>query len=283
MIAKGYAKLNLSLNVGPSSGGFHSVDGVSVTVDVFNTVKIEKRLDDKIEFVDNPYGEDNVALKVARAFQQKFSTRGFSIEVQKQIPTKAGMAGSSADASATLVALCSLFDVHIKDVLDIARQYGSDIAYLIKGGLAKVYGKGDDVEQVEFCPLNFVVVTFEQGLSTKEVFQTFDKVGSHCYCDNDKLLSALMSGQIHLAQKLICNGLYLSAKTIATKALKDDWQSLDDWCAKNLVASFTLTGTGSAKFLLTKDETEAKELAHQLQKAGFSAFATKSTPVGVAT
>ena len=283
MKLKAFAKLNLSLNVGPLENGFHSLDGISTTVNLFDQIELEKRSDSQVVVIDNVYGEENVALKVARAFVEKFSTCGVNIKIKKGIFEKAGMGGSSADASAVLVGMCQLFQKDKADVLDVATKFGSDVAYLMCGGLAKISGKGDDVTPLEFCPLHFVVVAFFEGLSTKEVYQTFDKVGSDVFCDNDKLESCLTSGQINIAQKLVCNGLSKSAWTVASQKLKDQWQKLDEFCATQNLPPFTLTGSGSAKFVFAKDQNEAKDIAEKLLNAGFCAVALSSTPCGVAT
>ena len=73
---KAYAKLNLALKVGDKKDGFHELDGIAVTVDLYDTVIVETRRDDKIvlkpeglrEYVYNCTPTLDNAYKTAQAF-----------------------------------------------------------------------------------------------------------------------------------------------------------------------------------------------------------------------
>ena len=64
--------------------------------------------------------------------------------MRKSIPVAGGMAGGSADAAATLVALDRLWDLQTSDddLLAIAAELGSDVPFALVGGTATGTGRG---------------------------------------------------------------------------------------------------------------------------------------------
>ena len=109
-----YAKLNLSLNIlGKRPDGFHNLESIMVpVVDLYDTLEFEARDDNQFIIVDDAIN-DNIILKAAKLFQEKYHTKGATIKLTKRIPTEAGLAGGSADASATLRGLNKLFNLNI--------------------------------------------------------------------------------------------------------------------------------------------------------------------------
>ena len=149
---KAYAKLNIALNVLGVSEGFHMLDMIATTVNKYDEVKVTKRKDNKIliSFVGK-YGfipskqEDTNAYKAVEAFMQEFKTNGANVEIIRNIPTGSGMGGSSADIVGTLKALKKLYSVK-GSIEPIATKLGSDCTYLLKGGFARLTGRGEKVE-----------------------------------------------------------------------------------------------------------------------------------------
>ena len=84
--AKG--KINLTLDITGESGGFHLLDMLVATIDLFDDVKITYRADDKIECVQDGEiaDEKNSAYRAAKLMQDTFKTRGFTVEITKRIP-----------------------------------------------------------------------------------------------------------------------------------------------------------------------------------------------------
>ena len=140
---KAYAKINLSLNVYQSENGYHALDSVVTTIDLYDTITVSKRKDDKMNVVmrgigeEFLYGENNNAYKAAKLFQQTFATKGADITVIKNIPISGGLGGSSADVAGVLKALKKLYAVE-EDVKPLADKLGSDSGYLLTGGFARL-------------------------------------------------------------------------------------------------------------------------------------------------
>ena len=84
---KAYAKINLSLNVYNCENGYHNLDSVVSTIDLYDEIIVSKRRDDKINLVMRGIGEDvlsgtdNNAYKAAKLFKETFNTKGVDIKI----------------------------------------------------------------------------------------------------------------------------------------------------------------------------------------------------------
>ena len=109
IIEKAYAKINLALEVMDVKDGYHMVNNLMVSIDLYDELSFE--LNDDIELVNNEY-EDNIILKAAKLFINEFNIKsGVKIKLNKKIPAEAGLGGGSSDAAATLRGLNKLFSL----------------------------------------------------------------------------------------------------------------------------------------------------------------------------
>ena len=182
MKVKVYAKLNLTLNVGERQGAFHPIDSVATSVDIYDVVEVIPRADSHVNVcgVEAVEQERNTAYKAAVAFRSAFAaktTPGVDIFIQKGIPFGGGLGGSSADAAAVVYCMCKLFgvDVHSREIHELCASLGSDINFMLFGGLGRLQGKGDDVTYYKLSkPLYFALTTFDFPLSSKEMYDAYD-------------------------------------------------------------------------------------------------------------
>ena len=183
MKVKVFAKINLTLSVGAKCGRFHPIDSLVTSVDVSDTVEVMAREDDAIDLSCDAdiVTEQNSAYRAAVAFQNAFATKGVSISVRKEIPLGAGMGGSSADAAAVVYCMCKLFDVDISsvEVHSLCADLGSDVNFMLRGGFARMRGKGDDITFASAAKrMYFALTTFNVQLSAADVYYRFDVVSS---------------------------------------------------------------------------------------------------------
>ena len=151
------AKVNLQLSVGPrESDGFHNLVSVFQAISIFDDVTVTKtKPGDGItiavtgEHVNGvPEDNANIAVKAAQLVGSKFDFDvDVHIEVKKLIPVAGGMAGGSADAAATLVAMDALFDLEMsrEELHSLGAVLGSDVPFMISGGTAIGQGHGDQL------------------------------------------------------------------------------------------------------------------------------------------
>lgn len=186
-IAQG--KINLVFQVGPlRPDGYHDVASIyqalalqeKVSVEPSDSWSIEvKGLVPGIELV--PTGSDNIVIAAAHALAEHAGlsqAQPMRFLIEKQVPVAGGMAGGSADAAAALVALNQAWNLglELEDLLKVGSKVGSDVPFALLGGTAFGKGTGTDLTPIDPQPELFVVLVFSDlGLSTKSVFEAFDK------------------------------------------------------------------------------------------------------------
>ena len=110
MRIKAYAKINLALDItGRREDGYHLLDMVMHTISLCDILTLRQGGDGlsvTCGRTDVPCGEENTVYRAAEAFFRVIGQRpNLSIEIEKRIPSQAGLAGGSADAAAALHAL----------------------------------------------------------------------------------------------------------------------------------------------------------------------------------
>ena len=184
------AKVNLYLGVGRARpDGFHPLATVyetlslhdDVTASTRSTWRLELICGDGIDRDSFPTGEDNIVLRAAHllAAHHGITERAAELTVRKSIPIAGGLAGGSADAAATLVALDRLWDLQTSDddLLALAAELGSDVPFSLLGGTALGLGRGEQVTVLEDEATRWwVVVPAATGLSTPAVYRHFDRL-----------------------------------------------------------------------------------------------------------
>lgn len=182
MIAKAYAKINIALDVvGKREDGYHLLKMIMQQIDLYDVIKVEKQKQN-INISCNkkyvPLDSKNLAYRAAEIFLQKYSIpSGVKINIVKNIPVSAGLAGGSTDAAKVLVLLNKLFDVNasLKELMALGLQLGADVPYCITGGTALCENIGEVITELKpFKNHILVVVKPNFGVSTKEVYKNLD-------------------------------------------------------------------------------------------------------------
>lgn len=177
------AKINLHLGVGKvRADGFHPLVTVYQAVSLYDDVTVIESEDWSVELLEPdpevPLDDTNLAIRAGRALVDHHGLdRAADIEIHKGIPVAGGMAGGSADAAATLVALDRLWNLGTtdEDLLALAALLGSDVPFALLGGTAVGTGRGEIVEPVpSACDLWWTVVPHSAGLATPAVFDSYD-------------------------------------------------------------------------------------------------------------
>ena len=155
LAGRAYAKVNLGLRIlERRPDGFHELRTVFQTISLSDRIRVawEPGRRTHIELVCNAAtlaGPDNLAWRAAEALvAHSPKARGrVRIDIEKIIPTGAGLGGGSSDAGATLCALARLFPRPPAPTLlqEIAAGLGSDVPFFLVGGRAIGLGRGEEV------------------------------------------------------------------------------------------------------------------------------------------
>jgi 4-diphosphocytidyl-2-C-methyl-D-erythritol kinase len=183
------AKVNLHLGVGrPRPDGFHPLATVYQTLSLHDDVtastgpgwSVSLVCEDDIDRDAFPTGEDNIVVRAGRLLAAHHEVdMAAGLTVRKSIPIAGGLAGGSADAAATLVALDRLWDLQTSDadLLALAARLGSDVPFALVGGTALGGGRGELVTPaLDEGTRWWVVVPARTGLSTPAVYRHFDEL-----------------------------------------------------------------------------------------------------------
>ncbi len=179
---KAYAKINLTLEIVGEKDGFHLLNSVVASVDLFDLITLKKRKD-KLSFVtmkgqgsESIPPEENNALKAAERFSEVFGTNGAEITVYKNIPLGAGLGGSSADVAGVINGMAKLYHITDEPALEkLAQSLGSDTAYMRKGGFQKMSGRGEELTPVHTDKtLYFLAICPSSPVSAKACYEQYD-------------------------------------------------------------------------------------------------------------
>ncbi len=152
------AKINLHLEVlGLRNDDFHELAMVMQTIDLADYLEIQINSKGSISLTtDTPEletGEQNLIIKAAKLLrsQSGISDLGATIHLEKNIPIGAGLAGGSSDAAATLFALNRFWNLAFtkKQLIELASELGSDVAFCLEGGSQMCFGRGEKLEALE--------------------------------------------------------------------------------------------------------------------------------------
>lgn len=279
------AKLNLSLAVlDRRPDGFHEIESLMVPVTLHDrlqvrrqpagvfslTVRFKGRLaggPGKRLARDVPADESNLVLRAARLLAQRAGVAaGLAVELEKEIPSGAGLAGGSSDAAATLRAAVRLWnlDWSTEQLAALSAELGSDIPWFFLRSPGLVAGRGERVTAVQGIQSFPVVIACPvEGLATGAVYAA-------CRPDTSRrgqaaqLARALKAGSLQQALPLMHNMLEPPARQLAPAV-----DRLLSAMAQAGAVRPLLTGSGSACFSICRTMSEARVMAARLDASGW--------------
>jgi len=177
------AKINFTLDVlWKRPDGYHEVEMIMQTLSLKDHLTLEllskRHIELTCDSVYVPCDERNLAWKAAKIMLDEFAPdSGVKINLRKNIPIAAGLAGGSADAAAVIVGLNELLGLKIskQKLQDIGKKLGADIPFCIQGGTALAQGIGEKLTVLKPAPqMNILLYKPHFGVSTREVYNRLD-------------------------------------------------------------------------------------------------------------
>lgn len=191
------------------------------------------------------------------------------VRIEKFIPHQAGLGGGSSDAAAALLGAAHLWGVPADHpaIERAACKLGSDVAFFLHGGCARLGGTGEAFEGA-LAPRrdNIVLIKPAEGLSTASVYRAFDE--QPCFVAPD--LAERVAQAQEAADVPLFNNLAEPAERLMP-LLAD----LRDWAqAQPGVSDVLLCGSGSTTFAICESFAAASALATEAKLKGWWARAT---------
>lgn len=181
------AKINLNLKItGKREDGFHNIESIMQTISLFDYLLItaEDYTENKIILTGNsdeiPYDEHNLVYKAVKLFLDKTGVvnKKITIDIEKNIPVCAGLAGGSTDGAGTIFGLNEIFETNFseKKLDELCASLGSDLNVCLHGGRILAKGRGEIIEQLPFEEFNVSLIKpINLGISAKEAYTKYSQ------------------------------------------------------------------------------------------------------------
>lgn len=260
---RAYAKLNLTLGVlYQRADGYHALDSIMQTVNLHDTVTVERARDIVVTSTGMTLPYDNTLRRAAEQYRA-LTGRGANIRVTKRIPAEAGLGGGSADAAAALRGLQQLYDeLDERTLLEISAKVGADVPFCLNGGTQRAEGIGEVLTPVRGMKLHLVIAKPAEGVSTKKLFSLLRL--PRTMPDTTAALKALSVGDLDALCPLLFNALEEPAIELVP-AIGQIKQRLLQAGAK----AACMSGSGSAVFGVFADQEAALSALPSLEDVPF--------------
>lgn len=256
------AKLNLYLDItGVREDGYHTVEMVMQSITLSDIVDVTISQGSGISLsCDAPHipsDERNIAYKAAKLYLEAAGiSADISVDIQKRIPSGAGMGGGSADTAAVLYALDKHFGALSQETLyDIALKLGADVPFCLAGGTSICTGIGEVLSPC--CSVKdyvFLVVMPDFTCPTGAAYKRFDEAPippRNALADfTASLADGSFSGKLYNTFELLYND--------------DRIESIKSTLMGEGALGAMLTGSGAAVFGVFSDEQTAAKAAAKL-------------------
>ena len=263
------AKLNLTLEVlAERQDGFHEIRSVIQTIDLAD--RLHFQLGENIKYMyklSEWVPEASLIPKTIRLLQQTTGcNKGVTIEVDKRIPLLSGLGGDSSDAAAVLCGLNQLWGLGLShgDLLELARQLGSDVAFFLYGGTALLEGRGEIVTPLPPLPHRWVVLMVpsvpRQPGKTKRLYDSLRDIH---YTDGEitrRLVEEIREGRI-----FIPSIMFNTFENVAF-LLSMELSLYRDHIGREADTDVYLAGSGPALFALLEDKVQAEDIFARLRQ-----------------
>ena len=281
---KAYAKINIYLEVlSRLENGYHNIDTLMQTVSLHDNITVEYLQGKEGIFItctDHtiPTDSSNIVYKCAQSYLEYTGIKaGVNIQIEKNIPSSAGLGGGSADGAAVLRGLNSLCPcpVSVEELCKIGKACGADIPFCVVGGAVRCGGIGDVFSPAPglFPDLYIVIAKGKQGSNTKEAYMAIDKMANRKIkpMEND-LLCAIRENDIKKAALFMYNSFELTVlpKNKEASAIKRSLAVLG-------ASAALMSGSGSAVFGIFESQSKAEQAVCYLEKKGY--FSALCRPV----
>ena len=248
---KAPAKINFTLEIlDKRPDGYHNLKSIMQAVNLYDYLTISVSLSAENNIIldssntEIPLDSSNTVYKAAERFLNKAKLFGYSIniEIEKNIPSQAGLAGGSTDAAGTLLGLNKIFNEPLSedDLNEICASIGSDVNFCLKGGAGLCTSRGETVEPVGFVEQDISLIKPKNfGVPTPKAYSLFASSEDKSTPNNSEKLRELMNNG-KFDKSLLFNSF--------EKVLFKNYSELRE--VKELIPESLMSGSGAAFFVL---------------------------------
>ncbi len=280
---KAYAKINLMLDIlSRLENGYHDLYMIMQSVSLHDVVTVEKTDTKDIKITCDvpsiPTDEKNIAYKAAKAFfdYTKIENTGVAIDIKKNIPHAAGLAGGSTDGAAVIVALGKIFSLNLreKDIIAIGSKVGADVPFCALGGTMLAQYTGTVLSHLPDLELPYIIIVKPtQDVSTAEAYAAFDSAERVRHLDKNGMLQAVLNGEKDKVYEKVGN-VFEQFIDVTERVL------IKDIMRKHGAVSACMSGSGPSVFGIFEDKDMAEACLIELKKSYPQSYLCSATDCG---
>ncbi|MBR2714614.1 MAG: 4-(cytidine 5'-diphospho)-2-C-methyl-D-erythritol kinase [Ruminococcus sp.] len=269
---KAPAKINLSLDiVSKRPDGYHDVAMVMQAVSLYDTVTVsdevdESVTDDVVVTCDDPAiptDSRNIVCKAAKAFFRycDITPVKISVDIKKNIPSQAGLAGGSTDAAAVILAMNRIFDTKLNSsqMCEIGSNVGADVPFCIVGGTMHAKGIGTDMSKLpNLTKCSILICKPDVCVSTAEAYAKADSRENKGFIVTDEVVKMIFRRNL----RGVCQCLYNDFEVVMQL---DEINAIKKTMVKNKALGACMSGSGSAVYGIFLNEKTALNCKEVMQ------------------
>lgn len=276
---KAYAKINISLDVvGKREDGYHLLKMIMQNIDLYDEITINK-IKSGIKIKCNkpfvPTDERNLAYKAAKLFMDTYQIKGgVFIDIVKNIPVSAGLAGGSTDCASVLKIMNKMFDINAdeEELMELGVKLGADVPYCIKGGTALCEGIGEKLTELKgFKDKILVLVKPPFAVSTKEVYKAFNLDKARIYPETEGIIYAMDNDNLDF----VANNMKNLLENVTIRKNREIIE-IKNKLRKSGAVGAMMSGSGPSTFGFFDDMLKAQKCYDELKKKYKDVFITRT-------
>lgn len=265
-----HAKINLSLDVlRRKENGYHELKMIMQQISLKDIVTITETEKSEIKIICNnpnvPTDQRNIAYKSASLLSERYNKNtGLVIEIEKNIPVSAGLAGGSTNAAAVLVGLNEIWNLQLtkEELMAIGLELGADIPFCIMGGTALAEGIGEKLTPLpSFKNKQILLVNPDISVSTADVYKNLDIDNIKNRPQTELLIEAIERDDQQELAKNMKNVL----ESVTLKQLPVIKEIKKMMIANGAIGSL-MSGSGATVFGIFETHLQLEECKTQMQK-----------------
>lgn len=284
---KALAKINLGLDVlRRREDGYHEVKMIMQTIGLHDELELRKTRKPGIQVETNlyylPTNENNLVYKAAKLLMDEFQFEGgVSIQLKKNIPVAAGMAGGSSDGAAVLWGMNQMYGLGLsrQDLMDRGVKLGADVPYCVQRGTALAEGIGEKLSVLPSMPKCYILIA-KPGISvsTKFVYENLhaNDLRPEQHPDVDAMIEAMEQRDLALLASRMGN--VLETVTVPAYPVIDEIKK----CMVEMGAlGSMMSGSGPTVFGIFDSRAKAREAYREVKARHLARQVYVTTPYNV--
>ena len=263
LVMHAMCKINIGLDItGRRDDGYHEIRSVMHTLELHDVMRFSVSDELTVNCPGIPQEENIVTRAVRECMKYAGVSGGLKADMEKHIPSQAGLGGGSTDAACAIRACSMLWGLELSadEMRGIALRVGADVPFLVEGGCAVCEGIGEELTPVPMGPAWSVLIVMPPSLrvDTASAYRWMDSAQMPAPSDPSGVLEMLRRG-CAVTSPVNAFERYIARISPESLSIRDELISLGAFASG-------LSGSGSAFYGLFRDDETMNDAAQAMKK-----------------